>query len=109
MIRHLLHLNVTQPMWLLFGCRYEHTLLYEAEFRSITSLRRNFHYIPTVSRPKQWSGEIGHIQQTFQKHMQDSSNKEIYVCGWLEIVKQIVNDLTVFGVPTEHIHFEEWA
>lgn len=108
MLKHLFHVNVTQPIWLLFGTRYEHALLYEAEFRAMTSLRHNFHYIPTVSRPKDWHGETGHIQQTFQKHITEFANKEIYVCGWLEIVQAVVKDLPAFGVPPAQIHYEEW-
>jgi len=108
MIHHLCHMNFLQPMWLLFGCRYEHAILYEAEFRSIASLRHNFHYVPTVSRPKEWLGEIGHIQQTFQKHIREVTNKQMYVCGFLEIVKAVVQDLLAFGVPKEQIHYEEW-
>jgi NAD(P)H-flavin reductase len=109
MIKHLFHLNVTQDVWLLFGCRYEHALLYEAEFRALSSLRRNFHYVPTVSRPKDWKGESGHIQQTFKKYIHELATKEIYVCGWLEIVKQIVKDLAALGVPKEQIRYEEWT
>ncbi len=108
MLKHLFHVNVTQPVWLLFGTRYEHALLYEAEFRAMASLRHNFHYVPTVSRPKDWHGEIGHIQQTFQKQITEFANKEIYVCGWLEIVKALVKDLTALGVPPAQIHYEEW-
>ncbi len=109
MLKHLYHSNMSKDVRLFFGCRYEHSLLYEAEFRAVASLRRGFHYIPTVSRPKEWTGESGHIQQTFQKHIKDFSNKEIYVCGWLEIVKDIVRDLESYGVPCEKIHYEEWA
>ena len=109
MIKHLFHVNFTRDVWLLFGTRYEHALLYESEFRSLANLRHNFHYIPTVSRPKEWHGEVGHIQQTFQKHITDASNKEIYICGWLEVVKAIFNDLQGFGVPKEKLHYEEWA
>ena len=109
MIKHLFHLNVTREVWLLFGCRYEHTLLYESEFRSLANLRHNFHYIPTVSRPKEWHGEVGHVQQTFQKYVTDVSNKEIYLCGWLEVVKAVCKDLSAFGVPKEKLHYEEWA
>ena len=109
MIRHLFHINFTRPVWLLFGTRYEHALLYESEFRSLAGLRHNFHYIPTVSRPKDWRGEVGHIQQTFQKYIPDVSHKELYLCGWLEVVKAICKDLTAFGVPQAQIHYEEWA
>ncbi len=109
MIKHLLHINFTKPMWLLFGTRYEHALLYESEFRSLVGLRRNFHYIPTVSRPKEWHGEVGHVQQLFQKHVTDYANKEIYLCGWLEVVQAVCKDLESFGVPRDKLHYEEWA
>ena len=108
MMKHLFHVNATQPIWLFFGTRYEHSLLYEDEFRAMSSVRHNFHYIPTVSRPKDWRGETGHIQQTFLKHIKDFSNKEIYVCGWLEVVKSVCKDLQEAGVPAEKIHYEEW-
>lgn len=109
MIKHLLHLNFTREVWLLFGYRYEHSLLYESEFRSLSKLRPNFRYIPTVSRPKEWHGEVGHVQQTFQKYITDVSNKEVYLCGWLEVVKAVCRDLEGMGVPQQKLHYEEWA
>jgi len=108
MIHHLCHVNFNKKMWLLFGCRYEHAILYEAEFRSIASLHHNFQYLPTVSRPKEWKGDSGHVQQTFQKYIKDCADREIYVCGFLEIVKAVVQDLKMFGVPDAQIHYEEW-
>ncbi len=109
MIKHLIRINCTRQMWLLFGTRYEHSLLYESEFRTLTQLRPNFHYVPTVSRPKEWRGEVGHIQQTFQKYIPDFSNKEMYICGWLEAVKGICHDLEQWGIPKDKLHYEEWA
>jgi len=109
MIRHLIHINFTRDIWLLFGTRYEHALLYESEFRSLANVRHAFHYLPTVSRPKDWRGETGHVQQTFQKFVTDISNKEIYLCGWLEVVKAVCKDLEGLGVPREKLHYEEWA
>ncbi len=109
MIRHLFHLNFTRNVWLLFGTRYEHTLLYESEFRALANLRQNFKYLCTVSRPKEWRGETGHIQETFKKHITDYTDKEIYLCGWLEVVKAVYQDLGVLGVPKERLHYEEWA
>jgi ferredoxin-NADP reductase len=109
MIRTLLHMNCTRDIWLLFGTRYEHALLYESEFRTLAGLRRNFHYIPTVSRPKDWKGETGHLQQTFQKHIKDYASKEVYLCGWLQVVKAMCQDLEGFGVPKDKLHYEEWA
>ena len=109
MIRHLLFINFNKPLWLLFGTRYEHSLLYESEFRSLSGLRPNFHYLPVISRPKDWHGDVGHVQQLFQKYITDISNKEIYLCGWLEVVKAVCKDLEGMGVPKEKLHYEEWA
>ena len=109
MIRHLFHGNMTRSISLLFGTRYEHALLYESEFRTLASLRRNFHYFPTVSRPKVWHGEVGHVQQTFQKYITDHTNVEVYLCGWLEVVRAICKDLEALGVPKAKLHYEEWA
>jgi len=109
MIKHLIHRNVTRDIWLLFGCRYEHTLLYESEFRSLANLRHNFHYIPTVSRPKEWTGEVGYVQQLFEKRITNVADKEVYLCGWLEIVKKVCADLEGYGVPKDKLHYEEWG
>ena len=109
MIRHMLCKNFQGDLSLFFGTRYEHSILYESEFRSIAGARRNFHYYPTISRPKDWHGEVGHTQETFQKFVKDFSKKEIYLCGWLEVVKAICKDLESFGVPKERLHYEEWA
>ena len=109
MIRDLIHANFSRNVWLFFGCRYEHAILYESEFRSLVSLRPNFRYFVTVSRPKEWNGEVGYVQQLYKKHVTDHANKEIYLCGWLKIVKAICEDLEGFGVPKEKLHYEEWG
>jgi NAD(P)H-flavin reductase len=109
MIKHLIHENCSRNIWLFFGCRYEHAILYQSEFRSLAAARPNFHYIPTVSRPKEWRGATGHVQQIFQQHITRLDDKEIYLCGWLEVVKAICQDLEGFGVPKEKLHYEEWG
>ena len=109
MIKHLIRRNVTRSMWLLFGTRYEHALLYESEFRSLAGLRSNFHYVPTVSRPKEWRGETGHVQETFRRRITDFSTIEVYLCGWTEVIRAVCKDLEGVGVPREKLHYEEWA
>ncbi len=81
MIHDLVQRRAIKDIWLFFGCRYENSMLYDSEFRSLAAMRRNFHYIPTISRPKEWRGEVGHIQHTFQKHIKEFATKEIYIWG----------------------------
>jgi NAD(P)H-flavin reductase len=109
MIRHLFHINCARDIWLLFGTRYEHAILYESEFRQLAGLRHNFHYVPCISRPKEWRGETGHVQDLFKKYITDWSNKEMYLCGWDVVIKAVMADLEGFGVPKAQLHFEEWG
>lgn len=109
MIKDLIHQGVTRNIWLLFGCRYEHAILYESEFRTLATARRNFRYHVTVSRPKEWIGEVGYVQQLYKKLITDNSNKQVYLCGFQEIITKVIDDLKTSGVPTERLHFEEWG
>ncbi len=109
MIKHLIRRFVTRDLWLLFGCRYEHALLYESEFRSIAQLQHTFHYLPIVSRPKTWSGDVGHVQELFRKYINNIPSKQFYICGWQEVVRAVARDLEAAGVPKPQIHYEEWA
>lgn len=109
MIKDLLHKQVTRDIWLLFGCRYEHAVLYESEFRSLATLRRNFRYHITVSRPKEWQGDVGYVQDLYKRYVKDHANREFYLCGWDAIVKSVSRDLEALGVPREKLHYEEWG
>ena len=113
MIHELFHQNTQRAVWLLFGTRYENALLYHEEFLQLAAQKKNFHYIPTISRPQKWPGATGHIQQTFQKTFSPLpagvNNKQVYLCGWLEVIKAICNDLSASGVPREQLHYEEWG
>jgi len=60
MVQDLIRKHVKRDIWLFFGTRYEHGILYDSEFRMLANVRRNFHYIPTISRPKEWNGDSVH-------------------------------------------------
>ncbi len=113
MIKHLFTTGVTRTVSLIFGTRYEHSLLYESEFRALTKMRPNFKYVPVVSRPKDWRGETGHIQEVYKKLFPDaaaaSANQRIYLCGWSEVLKSVCADLTAAGFAKDRLHYEEWA
>ncbi|MBI4355697.1 MAG: hypothetical protein HY597_04550 [Candidatus Omnitrophica bacterium] len=111
MLRDLLRRGVRRELWLLLGVRFEHAILYHQEFQQLAREHANFHYVPTVSRPtspQAWPGEVGHVQDSFKRHITDYTQKRMYVCGFLQIVKDVVKDLTALGVPKEQVHYEEW-
>jgi len=111
MIRDLLHQGCRRDIYLLLGVRFEHAILYHQEFLGLAKQHANFHYVPTVSRPtspQAWAGDVGHVQDSFKRHITGYANKRMYVCGFLQIVKEVVKDLTALGVPKERVYYEEW-
>jgi ferredoxin-NADP reductase len=49
---------------LLFGARTEKDLYYRDEFEELATAHRNFHFLPTLSRPAvEWQGLRGYVQE----------------------------------------------
>ena len=109
MYRQLLHDGCPRQIWSFLGVRYEDSVLYHEESLALKRAHENFWYIPTVSRPKAWTGEAGYVQEKFKKFIPAWDHKEIFICGWTERVKQIAADLEAHGVPKQQIHYEEWG
>ena len=109
MVLDLLHRSFARDIWVFLGSRYEQNLLYLAELNALAAKHPNLKFHPSVSRPVNWPGDRGHVQDVFKHYITDYRRKEMYVCGWDTAVKGVCADLAVFGVPKEQIHFEEWT
>jgi ferredoxin-NADP reductase len=92
--------------WLFFGVRHEDEILYESEFRRMADRYKTFHFIPTISRPKQWTGATGYVQEQVIKHLQDPTGKQVYVCGLLPMIEAARAALKGMGFQREQIHYE---
>jgi NAD(P)H-flavin reductase len=93
--------------WLFFGVRHEDEILYESEFRRMAERYATFHFIPTVSRPKQqWRGETGYVQDQAVKHLRDPAVKHVYVCGLMPMIEAARAALKGMGFQREQIHYE---
>jgi NAD(P)H-flavin reductase len=75
---------------LVFGVRYEETLLYRAEFEQMEQKNSNFRFIPTLSRcDERWPGCRGHVQQHAIDAIGDRRDLDVYICG----LKLMVDDM----------------
>ncbi|MBI2500163.1 MAG: hypothetical protein HYW02_01545, partial [Deltaproteobacteria bacterium] len=70
-----------RKVWLIFGVRHEEEILYEKEWRELEKREKGFHFVPTVSRPKDWNGEVGYVQEKLKKFLTDPRESQIYICG----------------------------
>ncbi len=108
MIQWLLVRGAREEIWLFFGVRYETDVLYHAEWEALGKRHPNFHYIPTISRPKTWTGHIGYVQHHLPKYLTDPSGLHVYICGLGQMVADVQQTLQGMGVTKEHIHFERY-
>lgn len=95
-----------RQVWLLFGVRHEAEILYEQEFRRMAQRYATFHFIPTISRPRQWRGETGYVQDHLVTQLHDPAGKQVYVCGLLPMIEAARAGLKGMGFQREQIHYE---
>jgi len=96
-------------IWLIFGVRYEDQILYDEEWRSLAQQEQRFHYIPTISRPKQWDGEVGYVQEKLVKYIEGPQGKRLYVCGLVPMIEAVEQTAIKMGFDLKQIHFEKYV
>jgi len=94
---------------LVLGIRYENEILFDEEFKALARQHPNFEYIPTISRPKNWTGAKGYVQDQIRSRFPDPSGIQIYACGLVPMINSLLESLTQIGYPREAIHFEKWT
>ncbi len=108
MIKHLFEKGTNLPIWLILGVRFENPILYEAEFREMATRHPNLRFLPTVSRPKNWTGEVGHVQDTIKKYFFEPGQKDAYLCGLPKMVDETKELLFQLGFKPEQIRTEKY-
>ncbi len=110
MIHALYEKGCTKDIWLIFGNRYETDILYHEEWRELEMKHKNFHFIPTVSRPKTWKGETAYVQEIVKKTFAGrSTGLDFYGCGLVPMCQQLKSVLLEMNIPKEQIHFEQFT
>ena len=110
MIHDLYHRGVAQSrkVWLFLGIRYENEILYDDEWRALAAAHPGFTYVPTISKPKAWAGEVGYVQEKVRKLMPYIPGAKAYACGGDAMMKELGAALVEKGYPKEMLHYEIW-
>lgn len=95
--------------WCFLGVRYEDEILFSNEFRKLEQEHPNFEFVPTVSRPKNWSGEVGYVQEKVKKYLTHPKEVDIYACGLVNMIEETLKVLGAAGFPPEQMHYEKWT
>ena len=110
MIKNLYEKECTKNIWLIFGNRYETDVLYGDEWYTLAKEHSNFHFIPTVSRPKTWIGETTYVQEIVKREFRGKAEGyDFYGCGLVPMCQQLKTALIEMNIPKEKIHFEQFT
>lgn len=95
-----------------FGARNKKDLYYTDEFKKLSKAFPNFEYIPALSDPlpeDHWEGEVGLITDVLDRHSQDLSATEAYLCGSPGMIDACVKVLKNNDCPTEQIFYDKFS
>ena len=94
---------------LILGTRYEHGLLYRADWENLARQYPNFEFQPTLTRPGQdWTGATGRVQSHVLEALGDRRDMDIYICGLKEMVNDVRGLLKEKGVDRKRIIYERY-
>jgi CDP-4-dehydro-6-deoxyglucose reductase len=94
---------------LLFGARYEESLLYRAEFEQLEQRLPGFRYLPTLTRPPaHWQGRTGRVQAHLDEALQGRTDLDVYICGLREMVEDVRRLLKERGFGRRQIIAEKY-
>lgn len=98
-----------QEITLVYGVRYEPSLLYREEFERMAEKYPNFHFLPTLSRPgDSWTGRTGHVQTHVIGALGERRDVDVYICGMKAMVNDLRQRLKELELDRKRIVFEKY-
>lgn len=110
-VMHLAKQGMPRKCYYFFGARTKADLFFTEEFRELEKQFPNFKYIPALSEPRasdKWDGEVGFITQAAEKYLDETSEKEAYLCGPPPMIDAAMVTLAKKGISAERIHFDKF-
>lgn len=101
----LVHQRNTSDINLIFGVRSEQDIFWMERLETLARDYANFHYTLTLSQPStSWQSHTGRVTS----HLPNSlpTPHHVFLCGSLDMVKDVRQHFTALGLPPTMIHFE---
>lgn len=110
--RSILHTElhqITGRVTLLFGTRYQESVLYAQEWQDLELRYPYFRFWPTLTRAKpEWSGRSGRVQAHLDEALAGRTDMDVYLCGLKEMVDDTRRLLKERGFDRKQIIFEKY-
>jgi CDP-4-dehydro-6-deoxyglucose reductase len=95
---------------LVFGVRYEPSLMYRAEFEALEAAKPDrFRFLPVLSRgDESWAGRRGHVQSHVLEALGERRDVNVYICGMKAMVDDLRAQLKALGLDRKRIIYEKY-
>ena len=103
--------NIQRKATFYFGAKTPDDLFMLDYFAELEEQMYDFKFVPTLSRTTEedkWEGATGRVNNSIDKYLEDSGNKEAYLCGSEKMIASVVESLNSKGIPKELIFFDEF-
>ena len=100
-------INEKRKIYFFLGVRAKRDLLLHDQFLKWAREKKNFYYIPGLSRPDpkdDWKGETGYINQVFERYFAENIDADAYLAGSPIMVREAIKSLRKKGVDPDNIH-----
>lgn len=98
-------------VYLYFGVRAKKDVFYVEELEKLKKDNSNFNYCFALSSPDEndkWEGETGFIHLVLEKHIEDASNMEAYLCGPPVMTDAAIKVLREKGINKSNIYYDKF-
>lgn len=95
-----------------FGAKALKDLFLVDLMRDMEKRLQNFRFIPALSEPlpgDDWKGETGLITEVVDRHIEDASGMDAYLCGSPLMVDACLKVLRAKGIPEDHIFYDKFT
>jgi Na+-transporting NADH:ubiquinone oxidoreductase subunit F len=100
-----------RPCRYFFGARARRDLFLAEQMRNFEKTLPNFRFIPALSEPAPedgWDGETGRVTDVVDRHVQDASRMEAFLCGSPLMIEACIQVLRAKGMPEANIHYDKF-
>ena len=95
-----------------YGCNEFRDLYLADEMKAFEERLPSFKYVPAVARPSpedDWSGETGLVTEVIDRHVQDCSHQEVYLCGSPAMIDAVIKLLRGKGLSDDRAFYDKFA
>jgi len=112
LLHQMVNNKISRPATYFFGVNTLRDLYMVDEMNAFEQQLPAFKFVPVVARPEEdsgWTGETGLVTQAVNRHFEDCSGHEAYLCGSPGMIDATVKVLTEGGMPLENIFYDKFS